>query len=187
MNFFRLLLCSLVLFSHSALANNLNAMNQYGEPAVLELVAPTATVTSANGKSTLTLNDVDKLVGASSGLHKTIRILEAFPVTEFSEAWNSCNVMKDQKKLWNADGFNAVVIFHGGTDSDPKNTYLANAPLVTAPKDKTRTSGSGEGIAKLMLINAKLTNNVLSFDVTNGAIAAGNYERVRVLTECVIY
>jgi len=57
--------------------------------------------------------------------------------------------------------------------------------LVTAPKDTTRTSGSDEGIAKLMLINAKLTNNALSFDVTNGGIAAGGYKRVRVLAECL--
>jgi hypothetical protein len=185
MNFFRPLLCALVLLSQSAFANNLNAMNQYGEPAILELVAPTATVTSANGKSVITLNDVDKLVGVASGLHKTIRNLEAFPLVEFSKAWNSCNMMKDQKKLWNADGFNAVVIFHSGTDSNPKNTHLAKAPLVTAPKDTTRTSGSDEGIAKLMLVNAKLTNNTLSFDVTNGAMAAGNYKRVRVLAECI--
>ena len=185
MKFFKPLLCSLLLLSHSAFANNLNAMNQYGEPAILELVAPTATVTSANGKSVLTLNDVDKLVGSSAGLHKTIRMLEAFPVAEFSKAWNSCNVMKDQKKLWNADGFNAVVIFHSGTDSNPKNTHLAKSPLVTAPKDTTRTSGSNEGIAKLMLINAKLSNNALSFDITNGVIAAGNYKRVRVLAECI--
>jgi hypothetical protein len=186
MNFFRPLLCALLMLSHSAFANNLNAMNQYGEPAILELVAPTATVTSAKGKSVLTLHDVDKLVGSSAGLHKTVRTLEAFPVAEFSKAWNSCNVMKDQKKLWNADGFNAVVIFHIGTDSNPKNTHLAKAPLVTAPKDTTRTSGGDEGIAKLMLINAKLTNNALSFDVTNGGIAAGEYKRVRVLAECIL-
>jgi len=166
MKFFKPLLCSLLLVCHSSFANNLNLMNQYGEPAILELVAPTATVTLVNGKSVLTLHDVDKLVGSSAGLHKTI-------------------VMKDQKKLWNADGFNAVVIFHMGTDSNPKNTHLAKAPLVTAPKDTTRTSGSDEGIAKLMLINAKLTNNALSFDVTNGGIAAGGYKRVRVLAECL--
>ena len=186
MKFIKPLLCFLLLLCHSAFANNLNAMNQYGEPAILELVAPTATVTLVNGKSVLTLHDVDKLVGSSAGLHKTIRTLEAFPVAEFSKAWNSCNVMKDQKKLWNADGFNAVVIFHIGTDSNPKNTHLAKAPLVTAPKDTTRTSGGDEGIAKLMLINAKLTNNALSFDVTNGGIAAGGYKRVRVLAECIV-
>ena len=185
MNFFRPLLCALLLLSHSAYANNLNAMNQYGEPAIVELVSPTATVTSANGKAVITLNDVHKLVGISSGLHKTIRTLEAFPVAEFSKAWNSCNVMKDQKKLWNADGFNAVVIFHSGTDSNPKNTHLAKSPLVTAPKDTTRTLGGDEGVAKLMLINAKLSNNSVSFDITNGTITAGNYNRVRVLTECL--
>lgn len=98
MKFFKpLFLCSLLLVCHSAFANNLNAMNQYGEPAILELVAPTATITLVNGKSVLTLHDVDKLVGSSAGLHKIIRTLEAFPVAEFSKVWNSCNVMKDQK------------------------------------------------------------------------------------------
>ena len=49
----------------------------------------------------------------------------------------------------------------------------------------TTPVGGDEGIAKLMLINAKLTNNALSFDVTNGGIAAGGYKRVRVLAECL--
>lgn len=177
---------ALLCFYNLAHANELNTMNKYGEPAAIELSAPSAVVTKENGKFTISLNDVDKLAGIVSGLHKTSRNIDAFPITELPKAWNSCNAMKEEKKLWNKDGFNSIIIFHSGVDANAKNTHLAKAPLVTAPKDTSRTLGNDEGVAKLMLINAKLTGNTLSFDIKGGAISPGAYQRVRVITECVV-
>jgi hypothetical protein len=176
-----------MLFASTAFGQNLNRMTGYGDPAVIEVVASSAKVTNVSGKLTITLNDVDKLAAIATNLHQKNRLFDAFPVSELPKAWNSCNAMKEEKKLWNEDGLNSIVIFHSGADSDSKNTHLAKAPLVTAPKDKTRTSGADEGIARLMLINAKLANNDLSFDIPKGVIAAGSYTRVRVLTECIIF
>ena len=93
--------------------------------------------------------------------------------------------MKEEKKLWNKDGYNSIVIFQSGADSDAKNTHLVKAPLVTAPKDTSRTSGKEEGLARLMLVNAKMNANTLSFDIKGGAIVPGTYQRVRIITECV--
>lgn len=176
-----------ILFWLSNFANSqeLSPMNKYGEPAAIELVAPSAVVVNVNGKQTITLNDVDKLAGIVGALHKSNRTMDAFPTAELSAAWNSCNAMKEEKRLWNKDGFNSIVIFHSGTDSDAKNTHLAKAPLVTAPKDTSRTSGKEEGIARLMLVNAKMNANTLSFDIKGGAIVSGAYQRVRIITECV--
>lgn len=176
-----LLLCLFNL----ANASELSPMNKYGEPAAIELVAPSGEVKNVNGKSTITLNDVDKLAGIVGALHKNNRTMDAFPVSELPAAWNSCNAMKEEKKLWNKDGYNSIVIFQSGADSDAKNTHLAKAPLVTAPKDTSRTSGKEEGIARLMLINAKMNANALSFDIKGGVITSGTYQRVRIITECV--
>jgi hypothetical protein len=175
-----------LVVSSSVFADNLNRMNKYGEPAAIEIVASSATVATANGKSTITLHDVDKLAGVISALHKDSRNFDAFPVAELPKAWNSCNTMKDEMKLWHKDGLNSLVIFHSGADADPKNTFRAKAPLVTAPKDATRTLGGDEGVAKLMLVDAQLVNNNLSFDIKGGKLATGDYKRVRVITECVL-
>ncbi|MEH6548343.1 MAG: hypothetical protein V7711_18670 [Pseudomonadales bacterium] len=173
-----------LLISSSAFAVDLNTMNKDWEPAAIEIVAPSATVVIANGKSTITLHDIDKLAGIISALHKNSRSFDAFPVAELTEAWNSCNAMKEDMMLWHEDGLNSLVIFHSGVDADPKNTHGAKAPLVTAPKDTTRTLGGDEGIAKLMLVDATLVNNDLSFDIKGGVLATGDYTRVRVITEC---
>ena len=178
-------LAALLCFYNFTNANELNDLNKYGDPAAIELVASSAVVANENGRLTITLNDVDKLAGIVSGLHKTNRNMDAFPVTELPKAWNSCNAMKEEKKLWNKDGFNSIVIFHSGADSNPVNSHRAKAPLVTAPKDNSRTSGKEEGVARLMLINAKLSGNSISFDIKGGNIAPGKYQRVRITTECV--
>lgn len=180
------LLGTLLWVYNFAHANDLAALTKYGEPAAIELVAPSAVVTNTNGKLTIALNDVDRLAGLVGRLHKTNRTLDAFPVAEFAKAWNSCNAMKEDKKLWNNDGFNSIIIFHSGADSNAQNTHLAKAPLITAPKDTSRTLGKDEGVAKVMLLNAKLDANTLSFDIKGGTIAQGTYQRVRVVTECIV-
>ena len=181
---FALISLFLCLFNF-ANASELSPMSKYGEPAAIELVAPSAVVVNVNGKQTITLNDLDKLAGIVGGLHKNNRTMDAFPVSELPAAWNSCNAMKEEKKLWNKDGYNSIVIFQSGADSDAKNTHLVKAPLVTAPKDTSRTSGKEEGLARLMLVNAKMNANTLSFDIKGGAIVPGTYQRVRIITECV--
>lgn len=175
---------ALLLTSTSAWSAELS---DYGEPAVIELVAPAAVVENSGGKVILTLKDVDSLATVAAAMHKRDkRIFDAFPVSELPAAWNSCNAMKAENKLFHSDGVNSLVAFDDGPGGQPRTPHLAKAPLVTAPKDTTRISGADEGIARLMLINAAMVNGDLQFDIQGGAIEPGNYEHVRVLAECII-
>ena len=162
-------------------------LTDLGEPAVIELAAAGASVNAAAGKTTLTLHKVDELASIAAAIHKRdARVFDAFPVRELPEAWNNCNAMKEEYHLFHKDGVNSMVIFDSGPASKNRPSYLAKAPLITAPKDRTRVPGDDEGIARVMLVNAVMASGDLTFDVINGAIEPGNYSNVRIMTECVI-
>jgi len=153
-------------------------------PASILLIAPTATVSTEGNQTTLTLNGVSKLAGITYNLHKN-RTFDAFPTKEFAAAWNVCNVMKEKNNIFRNDNINAILIFDKGPDNRPISPYLSNAPLISLPHGNHRTIADHEGIAKLMLLNARLVDGKMSFDVTKGALAAGSYDQVSVAMECI--
>jgi hypothetical protein len=154
-------------------------------PAAIILTAPTATVSSVGNQTILSLNGVSKLAGITFNLHKKDRTFDAFPTKELPAAWNACNAMKQKSKIFHSDDIDAMMMFESGPQARPVSPFLSNAPLITAPHGNHRTIAADEGIAKLMLLNAKLSDGVMSFDVTNGAIAAGSYSQVMVVIECI--
>jgi len=154
-------------------------------PAAIILTAPTANVRSAGNQTTLTLNGVSKLAGITFNLHKKDRTFDAFPTKELPAAWNACNAMKEKSKIFHSDEIDAMMMFDTGPQNRPVSPFLSNAPLITAPHGNHRTIAADEGIAKLMLLNAKLSDGAMSFDVTKGDIAAGSYSQVMVVMECI--
>jgi len=154
-------------------------------PAAIILTAPTATVSSVGNQTILSLNGVSKLAGITFNLHKKDRTFDAFPTKELPAAWNACNAMKEKSKIFHSDDIDAMMMFDAGPQDRPVSPFLSNAPLITAPHGNHRTIAADEGIAKLMLLNAKLSDGAMSFDVTKGDIAAGSYSQVMVVMECI--
>lgn len=64
-------------------------------------------------------------------------------------------------------------------------THLAKPPLVTAERDPSRILGGEEGISRVMLANARMPSNDLSFGVANGPLEPGSYAGVQIITECL--
>ncbi|WP_395660781.1 hypothetical protein [Aestuariivirga sp.] len=159
----------------------------YGEPAIIEVVASQAVVVEAGGHKTIMLIDVDRLATVVAALHKQDnRVFEAFPTAKLPAAWNSCNEMKEQNKLFHQDGANSLVAFDNGPEAANATPYLAAPPLVTAPRDRKRITSDSEGMARLMLVNAAFVSGDLHFTIKGGSIKLGKYDRVRVLTECIL-
>ena len=154
-------------------------------PAAITLTAPSATVSTVGEKTILTLNGVSKLAGITFNLHKKDRTFDAFPTKEFANAWNVCNAMKEKSNIFRNDNINAILIFDKGPENRPISHHLSNAPLIALPHGNHRTIAEHEGIAKLMLLNARLADGVMSFDVAKGSLAAGSYDQVSVAMECI--
>lgn len=93
--------------------------------------------------------------------------------------------MKQKNNIFRNDNINAIMIFDTGPENRPLSPHLSNAPLIALPHGNHRTIADDEGIAKLMLLNARLADGAMSFDVTNGALAAGSYSQVSVSMECI--
>ena len=177
--------CSLAM-ADDAFENVTKEADKWGAyPAAIILTAPTATVSLAGDQTTLTLNHVSKLAGITFNLHKRDRTFDAFPTKELPAAWNVCNVMKQKSKIFHSDDIDAMMMFDTGPLDRPVSPFLSNAPLIAAPHGNHRTIAADEGIAKLMLLNARLSDGAMSFDVTKGAIAAGSYSQVMVVMECI--
>ena len=178
--------CSLAIADDATFEKVTKEADKWGAyPAAIILTAPTATVSSKGDQSTLTLNRVSKLAGITFNLHKKDRTFDAFPTKELPAAWNACNAMKEKSKIFHSDEIDAMMMFDTGPQDRPVSPFLSNAPLITAPHGNHRTIAADEGIAKLMLLNAKLSDGAMSFDVANGAIAAGSYSQVMVVMECI--
>ena len=110
-----LLLAGLTLMfsiGHSTAAD----LESVGRPALLSFSSDYATVeTSATGVTTITFHDVSKLTTITSDLHRHHqRAFAAFPTSELAAAWNTCNAMKFENKLFHNDGVNAIMTFSGG-------------------------------------------------------------------------
>lgn len=178
--------CSLAIADDATFEKVTKEADKWGAyPAAIILTAPMATVSSKGDQSTLTLNRVSKLAGITFNLHKKDRTFDAFPTKELPAAWNACNAMKEKSKIFHSDEIDAMMMFDTGPQDRPLSPFLSNAPLITAPHGNHRTIATDEGIAKLMLLNAKLSDGAMSFDVANGAIAAGSYSQVMVVMECI--
>lgn len=178
--------CSLALADDKTFLKITKEAEKFGAyPASILLIAPTATVSTEGNQTTLTLNGVSKLAGITFNLHKKDRTFDAFPTKEFATAWNVCNAMKHKSNIFRSDNINAILIFDKGPENRPISHHLSNAPLIALPHGNHRTIAEHEGIAKLMLLNAKLTDGVMSFDVAKGALAAGSYNQVSVAMECI--
>lgn len=179
-------ICSLAFADDATFEKITKEADKWGAyPASILLIAPTATVSSEGNQTTLTLNGVSKLAGITFNLHKKDRTFDAFPTKEFATAWNVCNAMKEKNNIFRNDNINAIFIFDKGPENRPISHHLSNAPLIALPHGNHRTIADHEGIAKLMLLNARLVNGVMSFDVTKGALAAGSYDQVSVAMECI--
>jgi hypothetical protein len=179
-------LCSLALADDATFEKVTKEADKWGAfPAAILLTAPSATVTSENNQTTLTLNGVSKLASIFFNLQKKTRTFDAFPTNELPAAWNACNVMKQKSNIFHSDDVDAMMIFDKGPQNRPLVSFLSNAPLIAAPHGNHRTVADDEGIAKLMLLNARLSNGAMSFNVAKGSLTAGNYEQVAVVLECI--
>lgn len=167
-------------------------LNDLGEPAIIELIAPNATVRHADdGKTFLTLHNIDKLTTIAAGLHKpNQRFFDAFPLSELAPAWNSCNAMKEIYHVWHPDGVNSLFIFQSSpfvhsTDHSPQASIAFRTP---------HPRHDQPGTAKLMLTHANYqsiqwlhsTTAQLTFEVQGNSLKTGPYQQVRVMTECVL-
>lgn len=161
-------------------------MNKPGDPAVIVLHAISATITSTGEQQkVLTLSVVDKLVSTASNLGKN-RMFYAFHISDFSESWNNCNIMKEAKGWFNVDGTNALVGFTLGPDNG--ESYRRYSPLATSAHkgDESRIDDRA-GTLRLMLRDAvyDVTQGTLSFKIKDGRATVGKYESVSMLTECI--
>lgn len=105
-------------------------MTDFGEPAMIVVAAPAAVVTEEQDKTVITLENVDRRAGISTSLHKRgARVFDAFPVTELAKAWNSCNAMKEEYKLFHKDGVNSLVMFKAGPLQAKCPLILPSLPL----------------------------------------------------------
>lgn len=154
-------------------------------PAAIILTAPTASIQLSGDQTTLALNEVSQLAGIIYNLQKKDRTFDAFPTKELPEAWNVCNAMKQKNHIFHSDDIDAMMLFDVGPKNRPVTPYLSNAPLISTAHGNHRTISENEGFAKLMLLNARLSNGIMTFDVTNGAIASGSYSHVTVVMECI--
>jgi hypothetical protein len=179
-------ICSLAFADDATFEKVTKEADKWGAyPASILLIAPTATVSTEGNQTRLTLNGVSKLAGITFNLHKKDRTFDAFPTKEFAAAWNVCNAMKHKSNIFRNDNVNAILIFDKGPENRPIAHHLSNAPLISLPHGNHRTIAEHEGIAKLMLLNARLNDGVMSFDVAKGSLAAGSYDQVSVAMECI--
>ena len=170
----------------TALAVNLEA---FGRPALLTFSAEYATIGSpASGSKTITFHNVSKLTSIASDLHKhNQRTFTAFPTSELADAWNTCNAMKLENKLFHDDGFNTIMAFSVGSDANTESGHLTTAPLITQTKPVEPTAGQAEGALKMMLIDAVYSENNLTFSLLpskDSSIDPAVFVDAIVSTEC---
>mgnify|MGYP003339655733 FL=1 len=173
-------LAALIAFGSSALAA---PTPPEGEPAAIMITAERAQVIVKNGKTTLVLTKPGSVVTVVAALNGK-RTFATFPLKELPVSWNSCNLMKDQQKWWNEDGYNAMFQFDKGVAKHPDNAHFAYSRLLTAPKKLETTMEGAGGSAKLKLLNVDYRSSLLTFEVVAGKISPGSYSGVGVLAEC---
>lgn len=161
-------------------------LSDYGEPAIISLGGRSAMVIDVKDGQVLIVDEPSTMAMVAARQHvQDERMFEAFPVAEFSEAWNSCNEMKDRLDLHHADGVNSMVSFNAGPEEQAHNRHWHTAPLLTATEAPQRTSGGSEGIFRTMLDNARLKDGKLTFDIRNHRVTPGKYDNVDVMMECI--
>ena len=175
----------LLLGTSSALAADLQT---YGKPAVLTFSAEYATIDAPQtGTATITFHNVSKLTSLTADLHKHHqRTFTAFPTSELTTAWNTCNAMKFENKLFHDDGVNAVMVFSAGPDT-LESGHLSTAALVTQTQPIETTTGQAEGALKMMMVDAAYANNTLRFNLLPSEkfeAQAATFVDVMVSTEC---
>lgn len=155
------------------------------DPAAIMVTAGHAKVFTRDGKTFLVMEKTASVVTAVAALHAKRRF-ESFPLRELPVSWNSCNVMKDQNRWWNEDGYNAVFQFDSGAAKHPDNAHFAGSRLLTAPITEEKTMLGDGGSAKLKLLNASLEEDRLQFEVAGGKLTPGAYQGVGLLAECIL-
>ena len=174
-------------FSSAHAASSVQHPITLGEPAALVISAENAKVKKTEGKTTITLNNLNPLVTMIAALHKQ-RVFENFPVSTFAEHWNNCEKMKHSYHVGREDGYNANFSYGKGENNASMASYYESAPLLTNKNSLTRINKEEAGGLKLFVQNATYNskNNSLSFEELRPALQAGDYNEIIMITECIL-
>lgn len=153
------------------------------DPAIISFHAASAKVSTGETGQHITLSNPSRLATVSARIHlQNGRSFGVFPISELPAAWNSCNAMKLENGWFHSDGINSVLTFDAGPSD---HGFLSTAPLLTQTKTVEKTTGGDEGTLYLMLTEASLNDESLTFKV-DGEVADGDYTNLEITTECAI-